>query len=453
MKRAALFLVPVLLVALVASWIALRAPWRVRYQGRPLADLLAREEPEDVSKAVASLGLPALPVLLEALQPRTGFLQKLGLERPDPRLLVRSRVTALLLLGDWGPEAQAALPSLLGAAKADAPAWELALLAAAKMSPQSRDVCDRLVARLTSQPESRARAALVIYRAGLSDPRFVQPLSGALKDIRVGRPLDRLPVNEILALSRQGAAAAAAVPSLVSGWEIEELRGIILAALLEFGPQAAAAVPLLTEALEDDRNRPLWPEILHVLASIGPPAEPAATSVADRLESRDPLVRGMAAVAAASIRRSPNFAVTALVEQLQNTNYAHARAILPLRVGDNRPGLGHREAAAWFLGEIGPAAAEALPALRSMQRESNLWLRLFSARAIWRISGDIQPSLAAIGAELGADNEASGIWVCQLAGEIGPAAKGLTPQLQKAMTRNLKLRAAAWDALEKISAR
>ena len=37
---------PVLLVALVASWIALRAPWRVRYQGRPLADLLAREEPD-----------------------------------------------------------------------------------------------------------------------------------------------------------------------------------------------------------------------------------------------------------------------------------------------------------------------------------------------------------------------------------------------------------------------
>ena len=56
MKRAALILVPVLLAALLAGWIALRAPWKVRYQGRPLSDLLAREEPQDVSKAVASLG-------------------------------------------------------------------------------------------------------------------------------------------------------------------------------------------------------------------------------------------------------------------------------------------------------------------------------------------------------------------------------------------------------------
>lgn len=417
-----------------------------------MAALLVQEEPKALSPAVAAIGLPAVPVLLAAIESHPAGLAWLGWSRADPQKTARARLNALVLFSDWGPEAKAALPTLVKVADRSEPGWELAMLAAATVAPDAPAVRDLLVAKLEGTAESRASAALVIHHCRLRDARFVGPLAAALKDIRVGRPLDRLPVKEMLALSRQGSEASAAVPELIQGWEIAELRGALLVAFLELGREAAPAVPLLAETLNDDRSRPMWPEVLHVLARIGPGAEPAATALSGRLQHPDPLIRGMAALAAASIRQSTNFAVTALLEQLQDTNYANARATLPLRLGDSSPGLGHREAAAWFLGEMGPPAAEALPALRSLQRESNIWLRLFSARAVWRISGEAEPVLEVLERELGGDNEISGVWVCQLAAELGPRARGVEALLRKAMTRNLKLRAAALAALQTISA-
>jgi HEAT repeat protein len=210
-------------------------------------------------------------------------------------------------------------------------------------------------------------------------------------------------------------------------------------------------MPLLTDALTDDRSRPFWPEILQILARIGPAAEPATTALARRIEHPDPLIHGLASYAAASIRQSTNFAVTALHTLLLDTNYSRARATLPLRVGEQTQGLGHREAAAWLLGEIGPPAAEALPGLRSLQREPNLWLRLFAARAIWRISGETEVFLVAAERELKGDNDAAVVWICQLLAEMGPPARASEAALKSAMTRNLTVRAAAFQALQKIA--
>jgi hypothetical protein len=439
------------LAGLLAVWMLTTGPAGVKYEGRPLADLLALEVPKDLSKPVASLGPRALPVLAEALEPRPGVLETLGVRKADHGRLTRARVAAVVLLSSWGTEAAELLPVLARVASGGDPAQDLALLACANVAPESPQVTGMVLERLRGVSASRSSAARIIHLAGLRDPRFVAPLTAAMQDIKIGRPLDRLPADEILALSLQ-TNGAGAIAEMLRGWEIRELRGALLAAFREFGPSAGPAVPMLTEALNDDGSRPFWPNILHVLARIGPAAEPAATVLSKRLESRDPLIRGMAALAAAAIRQSTNYAVTALITQLQDTNYGNARATLPLKVGEKYVGLGHREAAAWFLAEIGPAAVEALPTLRSLEREPNVWLRLFSARAVWRISGETGSALGAIERELGNDAEDSGVWACGLAGEIGSRAAAMEPLLKRAMTRSLQLRRAAYDALKKIQA-
>ncbi|MEU0968171.1 HEAT repeat domain-containing protein, partial [Streptomyces sp. NPDC005917] len=71
-----------------------------------------------------------------------------------------------------------------------------------------------------------------------------------------------------------------------------------------------------------------------------------------------------------------------------------ADAVLPALLRELRYGRGRSaRTAAEQLGRLGPAARDALPALRGLAGSGRVWERTTAARALWRIEGDPGPVL------------------------------------------------------------
>jgi hypothetical protein len=366
---------------------------------------------------------------------------------PGPHL----RKACLFVLQAWGPEAEPMVPTLLSVSAngADQAERMMALNAAALACPGSPEVREALGRLLHGEAAERSAAAGVVYAARVRDTNFVTPLLLAAQNLRPGQPLSRQPIRELLALSLQNYSPSNVSEIVVNAWEDRDLRGPILVSLLEWGPAVAGAVPVLRTTLQEADSRAFWPETLHVLALMGTAGEPATTAVGRLIDNRDPLIRCMAAYAAARIRNHPEFAVNVLMEQLGNTNYTYARAVMPLRLSENL-GLGHREAAAWFLGELGQDARAAAPALRNMLDLKDLRLSLFAARALWRCEGNAQPVLPVLRRALESGNTSSIVLACNVLSEMGSAAVPLEAAVETAMTADLKARAAGWSILRDL---
>jgi HEAT repeat protein len=97
-----------------------------------------------------------------------------------------------------------------------------------------------------------------------------------------------------------------------------------------------------------------------------------------------------------------------------------------------------RAVAAVSLGKIGPAAAGALPVLKTALHESNSYLRGQTAVAIWRIDSDVDTALPVLLREMPATIEDSKWdWIVAL-GEMGPRAKAALPQLRTELQQDQK---------------
>ncbi|GAA4589121.1 hypothetical protein BJY16_008787 [Actinoplanes octamycinicus] len=75
------------------------------------------------------------------------------------------------------------------------------------------------------------------------------------------------------------------------------------------------------------------------------------------------------------------------------------------------------------LGELGPAAADAVPELTALDPGANFWVRVSTARALWRITGDPARALELLRAGGRAWQEV------ELMGELGPVAAEFTAEL------------------------
>ncbi|MEU4428569.1 hypothetical protein AB0F81_48795, partial [Actinoplanes sp. NPDC024001] len=83
----------------------------------------------------------------------------------------------------------------------------------------------------------------------------------------------------------------------------------------------------------------------------------------------------------------------------------------------------HPWSAGTLLGDLGPAAAGALPELTELRRGDDRLRRRIAARALWRITGDLDGLLEVLGDQI-RDHQALAVLA-----EVGPAAASLAGQL------------------------
>jgi HEAT repeat protein len=175
------------------------------------------------------------------------------------------------------------------------------------------------------------------------------------------------------AIQSFGPDAAPAVPALLKLLEDRSAnyRNQVVSILCELGPVAKSAVPALIKSLEQKTCR--CPDgMASILGSIGPAAKDAVPTLTALLKHSEPGVRAVSAVALWKIARNPNL-VPALAEALQQERWA--------------------EPAADALGEIGPQAKAALPALELANNYSELGISSAAWAAIKKIDPDAAQKL------------------------------------------------------------
>jgi HEAT repeat protein len=241
-----------------------------------------------------------------------------------------------------------------------------------------------------------------------------------------------------LALARLGGEAKAALPALLEGVTHADpaLRQRAHEALRQFGPKARAAVPALIKLFGNPRIAYVYGDAPETIARIDPSqTDPAALAVLAGLTSADAFNRAEIALALWHLDRTGPRAVGMLEAALRDPDFsvrvraaenlarigADARAALPTlvraleddiemvrveaaraiaRIDPRHPrGVAFlagvladpgsqptaREKAAVYLGEMGPDAKPAVPALRDALRDRLLETRWLAAAALRKV--------------------------------------------------------------------
>ncbi|SEC49641.1 PBS lyase [Streptomyces sp. TLI_105] len=245
----------------------------------------------------------------------------------------------------------------------------------------------------------------------------------------------------LLALARAGDPRA--VPLLARALEEAEVRRELLYAMDGLGPSAVMLAPLLRRRLAEvefderlyDRAAPL----LYALAAVrGAQALPEVLRMlreapANRRDwVREAALRTLTAFGPAAREAVPDMR-RLLAADSASVATAAARAlwaaegdrgdVLPALERWLRPGTPGADwcAAAQALGEIGPAAATAATALRPGLVSRDLWVRVRSAAALWRVSGEAPASLPVLLAAW-EENRHARVDIAECLAEMGPAA-------------------------------
>ncbi|MFC9593276.1 PBS lyase [Streptomyces sp. NPDC056944] len=258
----------------------------------------------------------------------------------------------------------------------------------------------------------------------------------------------------LLALARAGDTRA--VPLLARALEEPEVRRELLYAMDGLGPSAAMLAPLLRRRLAEvelderlyDRAAPL----LYALAAVrGAQALPEVLRVlrgapAHRRDwVREAALRTLAAfgpaarVALPDVRRllaAESAAVATAAARALWAAEGDRGDVLPALERWLRPGTPDADwcAAAQALGEIGPAAASAAPALRPGLASRDLWVRVRGAAALWRVSGDASESLPVLLAAW-EENRHARVDIAECLAEMGPAASDAQLLILTELTR------------------
>ncbi|MGW8365311.1 PBS lyase, partial [Streptomyces wedmorensis] len=258
----------------------------------------------------------------------------------------------------------------------------------------------------------------------------------------------------LLALARAGDTRA--VPLLARALEEGEVRRELLYAMDGLGPSAAMLAPLLRRRLAEvelderlyDRAAPL----LYALAAVrGGQAVPEVLRVLRGApENRRDWVREAALRTLASFGPAAREAVPELRRLLAAESAAVATAAaraLWAAEGDTgealaalerwlRPGTSGADwcSAALALAAIGPAAASTAPALRPGLASRDLWVRVRTATALWRVSGETGATLPVLLAAW-EENRHARMDIVECLAEMGPAAAGAQLVILTELTR------------------
>ncbi|MFI9118157.1 PBS lyase [Streptomyces bikiniensis] len=258
----------------------------------------------------------------------------------------------------------------------------------------------------------------------------------------------------LIALARAGDVRA--VPLLARALEEGEVRRELLYAVDGLGPSAAVLAPLLRRRLArielDERLYDRAAPLLHALAAArGVQALPEVLRVlrgapANRRDRvREAALRTLAAFGPAAGEAVPDLREL-LADGAAGVSTAAARAlwavegdpaeVLPVLERWLRPVLpgADRCAAAQVLGEIGPAAVAAAPALRPALASRDLWVRVRAAAALWRVTGETEATLPVLLAAW-EENRHARVDIAECLAEMGPAASEARLVLLTELTR------------------
>ncbi|MEU6985074.1 PBS lyase [Streptomyces sp. NPDC046324] len=316
----------------------------------------------------------------------------------------------------------------------------------------------RLIGTQLADPDPRLREAATSFLEGLFE--LTGPATDALAarlTARPGRP-ERPEWEEwaepecpsgaadvrgraLLALARSGDARA--VPLLARALVEPEVRRDLLYAVPTLGPAAAPLAPLLRRRLArvdlDDRLYEHAAPLLHALASVrGVQAMPEVLRVLRGAPSnrrdwvQEAALRTLAAFGppareaipdARALLESESAAVSAQAALTLWSMEGVREAVLPTLtawLGPDAPAP-DRCAAARALGAIGPAAASSAPALLPGLAARDLWVRVRSAAALWRVSGDAGSALPVLLAAW-EENRHARVDIAECLAEMGPEA-------------------------------
>jgi len=389
------------LTLLLAAGIAGRAPAEPAFEEKPLGHWLEALENSDAA------------VRLEALQ----AIGKLGpeAERAAPALIAalgdddpNVRAAAATALGALGPAAKSAVPSLLEALTDEGhtvavedgipsykPVWAVVSDA---LGDVGTAVLPELIAALENEnPQVCLGAAGALHRIGPEAKEAVEPLLKLLK-----KDDD---------LTRRGAFYG----------------------LMGIGPEAMAAVPALTEALtHKDFHTQYW--ACRALREIGPEAKTAV-----------PVLLGLLTEGAASVRRNAAQALGGIGPGIGED----AVGALAKALRDSSDPV--REDAAIALGRLGPFAKSAAPALEEALANGPIAARVPAARALWLVTGRTERAVDVLIEELAELNWTyDAVQTLGEIGPAAKKAVPALVALLKLTDEEEDVREAAIDALKKI---
>lgn len=336
--------------------------WLKLYQQRTTGELTVAQI-DEAPAALKEIGTNALPWLLKWVQyePPGKFSRALQAAIPwktrqDLRLdnaLNRSETRALAAVEGFealGPQAKPAVPELMKIYLADLVASRYASDALVRLGTNSLPQLLQAIDDPQTSALSRSELTRLLGQIGQAHHSTANDVVPALirrlqdPDARTGR-------EAALALGHCALRPDVAVPALVASLKNSQIREAAASALLDYDTASRPAVPALLEALNDSEFGAKAAEILGLLA----------------LE--------------------PFLVVPALTQSLQSTN-ANLRA-----------------AAARALGNFGPLARPAIPALISILRgPEDRWTQAAAADALGELALDPELVIPALTASLQSSN-------------------------------------------------
>jgi HEAT repeat protein len=309
---------------------------------------------------------------------------------------------AALRLAEFGPAASEALPALRAVMKGRNRSLRgTAAYAVWKISGSVDEAVEVLVAVLGASDEHRSHSEAALW------------------------------------LSRIGPPAKEAVPALcrVLKKGDEDARAKVAEALAAIRERPDVAVPALIAALGDEK----WLVRCyagHALQAFGADAKAAIPALRDALRDKEGLVATSAAEALWAIERRPEAVVPTLVETLKSSPEPYARS-----------------AAAEALGNIGPAAKDAVLQLTAGLDDEWRTVRVSAAGALWKVTRQSEPAVGTLIRALDRDwslDESDTGRAVRILGEMGREAGAALPALRAALKRSSDRDAWAREGVENV---
>jgi HEAT repeat protein len=254
---------------------------------------------------------------------------------------------------------------------------------------------------LLADPDPRVREAAVCCLGLIPSPErsVVNLLTGAAKD---PEPQVRLAVLQTLARLRPAPDAAASVLRAALSDSDAAVRFQAAQGLYDLTGQAEVVLPTLIQYLRAKDGPHM--EAAYRLGKMGPRAAGAVDALVERLRDDS-----------APPPREDAFGIPIAHSDSEHRDIIH-RAVLEA------------------LGDIGPDARAAVPAIRTFLGAGNGFVRASAAVAFWKISGQAGPAVDAMVELLEKGNWYSKRWSAEGLGRMGPAAEAGVPALVKALT-------------------
>jgi HEAT repeat protein len=450
-----------------------------KVDGVPFREWLSQKPDFEIKEPLARLGTNVLPHLIRIVRRSPESKVTFGIKQKIWRVLpgwVQARYPHLQPIPDWqvrrtalfairflGEQGKTALAETVRAGRNETNRMvrASALVAALSVAPQApetfefwRDEWIRATRQTNGIP--RRDLALYLHMARAPIPAATPYL---LKEAADERSEARLAALE--AFEYFGEAARPAVPRMVEVFEGNHYLDL-LPVFERLGPIAIEAVPALSACLAEStpiikqvynsmsKSRVPWDErpalisgALAALRAMGPEAHAALPTVGPLLTNSDSTIRMLAAATQVRIGGPVDEAIAVLLAGLEGRLPGKATVHVPIKF-EVQPGNGAgwatagSEAAAILLGECGQAAHDALPALEQRLQSTEFSMRLASAQAIWRISGDAPKALPILVALLDSIPDPAGngsledyklVRTVEAIGEIGPGARDTIPSL------------------------